>query len=79
MQGSAQLTVNGGEPLDLQTRPYPIFSPQRHVPLLADNFLGVPAGPATFTAWGWVAWLKHLPPGVHTLGTEAVFDDGGVH
>ena len=46
--------------------------------LLADNFLGVPAGPATFTAWGWVAW-SDLPPGVHTLGTEAVFDDGGVH
>jgi hypothetical protein len=76
---SIQLTVDGGEPVDLQTRRYEIFSPQRHVQLLADNFLGAPPGPATFTAWGWVAWLKDLPPGVHTLGTEAVFDDGGVH
>lgn len=76
---SIRLTVDGGNPVDLQTRRNQIFSPQRHVELLADNFLGVPAGPATFTAWGWVAWLKDLAPGVHTLGTEAVFDDGGIH
>jgi hypothetical protein len=68
---SVQLTVDGGNPVDLQTRRYQIFSPQRHVQLLADNFLGVPPGPATFAAWGWVAWLKDLPPGVHTLGTAS--------
>ena len=76
---SIRLTVDGGNPVDLQTRRNQIFSPQRHVELLADNFLGVPPGPATFTAWGWVAWLKDLAPGVHTLRSEAVFDDGSNH
>ena len=58
---SIRLTVDGRKSFDLQNRRNEIFSPQRHVQLLADNFLGVPAGPATFTAWGWVAWLKGLP------------------
>ena len=60
---SIQLTVDGGEPVDLQTRRYEIFSPQRHVQLLADNFLA----------------LTMEGRGETLLGTEAVFDDGGVH
>ena len=76
---SLRLTVDGGESVDLLKRRYEIFSPQREVQLLEDNFLGVPPGPATFTAWGWVAWLKDLPPGVHALRSEAVFDDGSSH
>jgi hypothetical protein len=76
---SIRLTVDGRKSVDLLKRRYEIFSPQREVQLLEDNFLGVPPGPATFTAWGWVAWLKDLPPGVHTLRSEAVFDDESAH
>jgi hypothetical protein len=76
---SIQLTVDGGIPVDLHTPSYEIFSPQRDVQLLPDNFLGVPPGPGTFTAFGWMAWVADLPPGRHVLRSRAVFDDGTDH
>jgi hypothetical protein len=73
---SITLTVDGGPPTDLHKRRFETFSRQRSVQLLADNFLGVPAGPATFTVWGWMAWVTKLPPGRHELRSVAVFNDG---
>jgi hypothetical protein len=76
---SITLEVDGGRPTNLHRPRYEIFAPQRSVDLLADNFLGVPAGPATFTAWGWMAWVTKLPPGRHELRSVTVFDDGSDH
>jgi hypothetical protein len=71
-----RLTVDNGEPVDFHSRRFAIFSPQRKVLVRADNPFGLPAGRGTFTAWGWVAWLKDLSPGRHMIRSEAAFNDG---
>jgi hypothetical protein len=76
---SIRLTVDDGKAVDLHVPRYASCSPQRRVRLLADNILGVPPQPATFTACGWVAWLTDLPPGRHALRSEATFTDGTEH
>jgi hypothetical protein len=70
------LTVDGGRPVDLHRRPFETFSPQVAVRLPADNPFGVAAQSGTFTAWGWIAWLKNLPRGRHTVRTETTWVDG---
>ena len=72
---SVTLTVDRGRPIDLKRPQFEIFSPLQHVQVPADNPFGVRAQRATFTAWGWVAWLKDLPPGQHTIRTEATGTD----
>jgi hypothetical protein len=74
-----RLTIDGGTPVDMHQERYAIFSPQQAVRLGADNPFGVPPGPATLTAYGWMAWLRKLSPGRHTLVTETVFNDGSEH
>ncbi|MEV0555067.1 hypothetical protein AB0I27_16590 [Streptomyces sp. NPDC050597] len=73
---SVRLTVDGGRPIDLQKRRFAICAPQGAVQLRPDNYLGVPAQPATFTACGWVAWLTDLAPGRHVLNSQATYFDG---
>jgi hypothetical protein len=65
-----RFSIDGRPVVDLHQKRYAIFSPQHEVPLAA--------GPATFTftAYGWMAWLKKLPPGRHTLLSESLFNDG---
>jgi hypothetical protein len=70
------VTIDGGAPIDLHQQRYAIFSPQEAVTLRDDNPFGVPAGPATFTAYGWMAWLNKLQPGRHTLRSKTTFNDG---
>ena len=69
-------TVDESQPVDLHSRRFAIFSPQREVQVRTDNPFGFPAGPGTFVAWGWVAWLKKLPVGQHTIQTETIWTDG---
>ena len=71
-----RFTIDGGPAIDLHQRRFAIFAPQHRVRLRADNPFGVPPGPATFTAFGWMAWLNKLPPGRHTLRSESIFSDG---
>jgi hypothetical protein len=71
---SVDLTVDGVGPIHLMTRRFEAFSPFMRVQVQAGHPF-YDAGPATFTAWGWVAWLKHLPPGRHTIVTETGFID----
>lgn len=71
-----RFSIDGSPPIDLHQRRFAIFSPQYRVRLRADNPFGVPPGPATFTAYGWMAWLSNLPPGRHTLRSESIFNDG---
>jgi hypothetical protein len=76
---SISLTVDGGSPADLHIPRFLVCSPQRTVNLLKDNLLKVPPQTATFTACGYVAWLKDLPVGRHTLRSLATFSDGSTH
>jgi hypothetical protein len=73
------LTVDGGEPVDLHVDSYLTCSPQRQVQLPKNNLLKVKPQPMTFTACGWVAWLKDLPVGLHTIRSLATFTDGTSH
>src|SRR3712207_7787504 len=60
----------------VQTCALPI-SPQRSVELPEDNYLGVPAGPATFVAHGWAGLVKKLRPGEHTITVVVADSEGG--
>jgi hypothetical protein len=64
---AASITVDGGQPVDILNPRFELVSRQRTVNLPEDNFLGVPAGPATFTAHGWGAIVKGLRPGQHVI------------
>ena len=71
------IAVDGGEPVDIRKPRFELISPQRTVVLAEDNFLGVPAGPATIVAHAWGALVKKLRPGEHTV-TVVVTDADGV-
>jgi hypothetical protein len=59
--------------INIRTRRFELFSPQRRAQLTADNFYGVPAGTTlTFTAHAWGAVIKKLRPGQHTVTMEVV-------
>jgi hypothetical protein len=68
--GSVALTVDGRGPVELARSRFAIFSPQRHVVVRPDNYFHYAPGRGTFTAWGYMAWLRALPPGQHNIRTE---------
>jgi hypothetical protein len=70
-----RLTVDD-EPVNIHTRRFEVFTPQRKVQLPEGNILGVPPQKATFTAHGWVATVSRLSPGRHTIQVEVVLDAG---
>jgi hypothetical protein len=67
---AATITVDDGRPVDILIPRFELISPQRSVVLPPDNFLGVDPGPATFVAHGWVAIVRGLGPGQHTIAVE---------
>jgi hypothetical protein len=71
------ISVDGGHPIHIRRSQFEVASPQRTVLLPADNFLGVPAGPATFTAHAWAAVIQDLGPGRHTVTRQLVAPDWG--
>jgi hypothetical protein len=74
---SVGLTVDGRGPVDLHKPRFAIFSPNRQVVVRDDNPFGYPAGRGSFTAWGYMAWLRALAPGQHTIRTETTWTSGG--
>jgi hypothetical protein len=71
------IAVDGGEPVDIRKPRFELISPQRSVELPEDNYLGVPAGPATFVAHGWAGLVKKLPLGEHTITVVVADSEGG--
>ena len=71
------VTVDGGHPVEIRTRRFELFSPQRTVLLPADNILGL-EGPQTITlsAHGWGAVVRKLSVGEHTIVGDTRFADG---
>ena len=62
------ISVDGGDPVEIRTPRFELFSPQRTVLLPADNGLGVP-GPqiVTLSAHGWSAAIRRLSVGDHMI------------
>lgn len=70
------VTVDGGRTVDVRGPQFAAASPQRTVTLPKMNVYGVPPQTITFTAFGWVAVVRHLSPGLHTISTHFAFADG---
>jgi hypothetical protein len=71
------VTVDGGDPVEIRTPRFELFSPQRTVLLPADNGLGVD-GPqiVTLSAHGWGAVVRKLGVGEHEIVGDTLFTDG---
>jgi hypothetical protein len=66
------VSIDGGPSIDIFSDRYLAVSPQMTANLPEDNILGVPAQATTFVAAGWVAMIRPLPPGTHTIRVEIV-------
>jgi hypothetical protein len=66
------VSIDGGPSIDIFADRYLAVSPQMAANLPEDNILGVPAQATTFVAAGWVAMIRPLPPGTHTIRVESV-------
>jgi len=70
------VSIDGGKEVDIHDPRFEVYSPQMTVMLPPDNFLGIPPQPATFVVNGWVALVRHLSPGLHTIQLETTYLDG---
>lgn len=61
--------IDGGRPVDLHRDRFGIFMPHFAVVIPPGEEPG-PSGPATFSGYGWTAWLIGLPPGRHFVRSE---------
>lgn len=66
------VTVDGGTPIDIASERFLAVSPQGTAQLPAGNILGVAPQETTFVTAGYVAMLRPLPPGEHTITVEVV-------
>lgn len=71
------VTVDGSETINIVSRRFELFSPQRMVQLPEDNVFGVAAQTATFTAHAWGAVVRRLRPGQHIVTFQLVAPDFG--
>ena len=66
------VTVDGGTPTDIGSERFLAVSPQGTAQLPEGNVLGVLPQETTFVTAGYVAMLRPLPPGEHTITVEVV-------
>ena len=66
------VTVDGGTPTNIATERFVAVSPQGTAQLPEGNILGVAPQQTTFVTAGYVAMLRPLPPGEHTITVEVV-------
>jgi hypothetical protein len=69
---AVNIIVDGGSPVPILKRRFKVVSPQGQLTLPADNIFGAPPGDATFVAAGWVAQVRGLRPGLHSLVLQIV-------
>jgi hypothetical protein len=65
--------VDGGRPVNIHTSRFEAYTPLQHVQLPPDNFVGIPPGPATLSAFGWITLVEHLHLGLHHIQLEIAF------
>jgi hypothetical protein len=77
------ISVDGGEPVEIRTPRFEVFSPQRTVLLPEDNILDnpeenidIPAQTVTLSVHGWNAAIRRLSVGEHTIVGDTLFTDG---
>ena len=66
------VTVDGRRPVDIGRKRFLAVSPQGTAQLPEDNILGVAPQETTFVTAGYVAMLRPLRPGEHTITVEGV-------
>ena len=66
------VTVDGDRPVDIARERFLAVSPQGTAQLPEDNILGVTAQQTTFVAAAYVAMLRRLRPGQHTITVQVV-------
>jgi hypothetical protein len=66
------VTVDGGTPVDIGSDRFVAVSPQGTAQLPEGNVLGVTPQETTFVTAGYVAMIRPLPPGEHTITVEVV-------
>lgn len=78
------VSVDGGDPVEIRTPRFELFSPQRTVLLPEDNILDVPeenidvpAQTVTLSVHAWAAVVRKLGVGAHEIVGDTVFADGG--
>jgi hypothetical protein len=69
-----RVTVDGAT-VDLLTERFEVISPQLTAEVPPDSPFGLPAGPATLVAHAWMAEIRKLRPGQHTISVDAVTTD----
>jgi hypothetical protein len=69
------VTVDGRAPVNIRTRRFEVISPQMTAQLPPNNVFGVPAQTATLVAHAWMAQVRKLRAGVHTISVHAVTTD----
>ena len=73
---SITLKVDREQPVEIRTDRFLAISPQEQVDLPADPVWGRP-GPATFAAASWIAEIRGMGPGQHTMvGTTTAISQG---
>jgi hypothetical protein len=70
------VSVDGKPPVDIYSNRYLAVSSQMTAELPAPNILGVPERETTFVAAAWVAMIRPLSPGTHTIRVETVPPSG---
>ena len=70
-----RVTVDHRAPVDIRKKRFEIVSPQMTVQLPDDNVFGIPAQTATLVAHAWMAQIRELRPGRHTVSIDAVTTD----
>ncbi len=66
------VTVDGGTPIDIASERFVAVSPQGRAQLPEGNILGVAPQETTFVTAAYVAMLRPLPPGEHTITVDVV-------
>jgi hypothetical protein len=67
-----RVSVDGLPPVDIRTARFEVVTPQMTAELPPDNVFGIPAQTATLVAHAWMAQVRELRPGQHTISVDAV-------
>lgn len=76
---SIDVSVDGGSATDIHEPRFFEVSSQRRVVFPADPVFGADPGPATFVAAAWIAQIKGLKRGTHTVEAVTTLGDGNVY
>lgn len=72
---SLQVSVDGLPPVQFRRPRFEIFTPQMTAEVPENNLYGIPAGTAHLVGHQWVAQVRKLRPGQHTITIDVVTVD----